>query len=290
MIIGTMKVILAQSSGFCFGVKRAVDLALHATRSDVQQPLYTDGPLIHNPQALAVLSKKGVTPLEMLPARLDGTIIVRSHGITPQRRETLEKTGATIVDATCPKVRAVQSIIQDHAHQGYIVIIVGEAHHAEVQGLLGYAGAKGIAIETEKDLPELPPDTRLCVVAQTTQNRENYLRLAEAIKKRFPRTEVFDTICNANRRRQEELLELCPIVNAIVVLGGRESGNTKRLAEIARATGTPTFFAETKDDLSLDRLKCFETIGVIGGASTPEWVIQDVVKTLEHLGADAAPA
>lgn len=284
-----MKVLLAQSSGFCFGVKRAVDLALRTSHSSSGQPVYTDGPLIHNPQALGMLSREGVIPLEVLPARLEGTIIVRSHGITPQRHLELENTGASLVDATCPRVRAVQAIIENHAHQGYVVIIVGEAHHAEVQGLLGYAGEKGMAIEIEQDMPDLPSDTRLCVVAQTTQNREKFLHLTDAIKKRFPQAVVFDTICNANRRRQEELLELCPMVDAVVVLGGKESGNTRRLAEIARTAGAPTFFAETRDDLDLDELKRFDTIGVIGGASTPEAVIQDVVKTLEAIGAHAAP-
>lgn len=282
-----MKVILAQSSGFCFGVKRALDLALEAARQEAgKRPVYTDGPLIHNPQALAVLQELGIKPVEAAMKSSHGVIIIRSHGITPQRHHDLEATGATVIDATCPRVQKVQSIVKEHADQGYTVIIVGDEHHAEVKGLLGHAGRQGISILHEEDIPDLPPETRLCVVAQTTQNRKRFLELAGIIRKRFAGTVVFDTICNANRRRQEELLKICPIVDAIVVIGGKASGNTKRLAEIARATGVPTFFAETKNDLELESLQAYSTVGVTGGASTPAWVLEDVVRTLESAGQE----
>lgn len=281
-----MNVILAQSSGFCFGVKRAMDMALETgEQAPADESVFTDGPLIHNQQALERLSERGVVPLEKLAESLDGTIIIRSHGITPERRKRLEQTGAAILDATCPRVHKVQSIIEEHAQKGYFVIIVGDAHHAEVEGLLGYAGDAGMAIQQQNDLPpDLDPDSKVCLVAQTTQNRENFLKLAEQIKQRLRHVEVFDTICNANRRRQEELIQLCPKVDAVVVVGGRHSGNTKRLYEIAQETGVPTFFAETSDDLDREKLEKYQTVGVIGGASTPSWILEDVVKELKRIG------
>ncbi len=280
-----MHVILAKSSGFCFGVKRAMDMALAIGKtSGAEKPVYTDGPLIHNLQALDLLSERGIEPLGEIKESSNGTIIIRSHGITPQRRRRLEQSGAKVIDATCPRVHKVQSIIQDYTQKGYFIIIVGDAHHAEVAGLLGYASNKGVAIQSEDDLPNLPSDTKICLVAQTTQNREGYLLLAERIKERFPWVEVFDTICDANRQRQEELVELCPHVDAVVVVGGRHSGNTRRLFDIARATGTPAFFVETAADLDLEKLGAFQTVGVIGGASTPAWVLEEIVKSLEEVG------
>jgi 4-hydroxy-3-methylbut-2-enyl diphosphate reductase len=280
-----MNVILAKSSGFCFGVKRAMDMALETgERAPRSHSVFTDGPLIHNQQALDLLHHHGVAPLEEL-AESSGsdTIIVRSHGITPERRRQLEETGARVLDATCPRVQKVQSIIKEHAEKGFFVVIVGEAHHAEVEGLLGYAGDAGTAIQRLEELPDLDPGTKVCLVAQTTQSREHFLRLAERITDRFPHAEVFDTICNANRRRQEELLQLCPRVDAVVVAGGRQSGNTKRLFEIARETDVPTFFAETSADLDRVELRKYGTVGVIGGASTPAWILEDIVAELEKM-------
>ena len=141
-----------------------------------------------------------------------------------------------------------------------------------------------MALIREEELSALPSGRKLCVVAQTTQNRETYLDLVENIRKRFPDAEVFDTVCSANRRRQEELLELCPRVDAIVVVGGKESGNTQRLVEIARTAGAPAFFAEASADLDLEALRQFQTVGVIGGASTPAWVLEEVVKALKSAG------
>ena len=280
-----MNVILAQSSGFCFGVKRAMDMALETgERAQGDESVFTDGPLIHNRQALDLLSEHGVVPLADLGKLQDSTIIVRSHGITPARRRRLERTGATILDATCPRVQKVQSIIEEYAQKEYFVIIVGDARHAEVEGLLGYAGDAGIAIQQLEDLPDLSPETKVCLVAQTTQNRERFLKLAERIKARYDHVEVFDTICNANRRRQEELIQLCPNVDAVVVVGGRHSGNTKRLFEIAKESGAPAFFAETSDDLDREQLKSYQRVGVIGGASTPSWILEDIVERLEKMG------
>jgi (E)-4-hydroxy-3-methyl-but-2-enyl pyrophosphate reductase len=278
-----MKVRVAQSSGFCFGVNRAMDLVLQEAAATKKGKVVTHGPLIHNPQALEFLRDKGVVPLTKANKQSAGTIVIRSHGISPQQLEDLQKTGAEILDATCPKVKQVQSIICRYARQGFYVVIIGDAEHAEVQGLLGFAGKNSLVIQSENQLKKIPSQQKICVVAQTTQNREKYLELKDKIEKQFPQAEIFDTICATNRKRQEELKDLCHAVDAMVIVGGKESGNTKRLVEIAELEGVPAFFGETEKDLDFEKMRCYKEIGVIGGASTPDWVLQKVVAKLTRL-------
>lgn len=282
-----MKVKIARLSGFCFGVKRAVDLALAEAQKAGHRAIFTDGPLIHNPQAVEMLRSQGVLPLKETEGDIDGTIIIRSHGISPQRRKQIEKTNAKILDATCPKVKKVQSIIDSHAKSDYCIVIIGDAGHAEVRGLLGFAGKKGLVIQNEDELIKIPSDKKVCVVAQTTQNREDFIDLTKKISARFKGVKIFDTICDANRKRQEELRSLCHRVDAIIVVGGRESGNTKRLVEIAKSSGIPTYFGESAGDFNSSILKSYKAIGIIGGASTPDWVLNDVVNKLEN--AESVP-
>jgi 4-hydroxy-3-methylbut-2-enyl diphosphate reductase len=279
-----MRVRIAKSSGFCFGVKRAFEIALREAKMTESGSVFTDGPLIHNPQALKLLRNQGIKLLEEIKRNnIKGTIIIRSHGVSPERRNELEKTGARIVDATCPKVKKVQSVIDQYARKGFYVVIIGDKSHAEVKGLLGHANEKGIAIQTECDLKKLPSPAKFCVVAQTTQSRERFTLLSEKIKKRFPGALIFDTICETNRNRQEELKNLCNLVDAVIVVGGKESANTKRLVEIAKSKGKPTFFVESEDELVLDKLKNFKEVGIIGGASTPDWVLSRILSKLEKL-------
>lgn len=257
-----------------------MDLVLQMAGGENKGAVFTDGPLIHNPQALELLRNKGVVPLTEAKGKIAGTIVIRSHGVSPKRLHELKKTGAKILDATCPKVKQVQSIISRYANQGFFVVIIGDAEHAEVQGLLGFAGEHSCVIQSEDVLKKLPSQQKICVVAQTTQNRKKYLELKKKIEKRFPQAEIFDTICEANRKRQEELKELCHEVDAIVVVGGEESGNTKRLVEIAEAENIPTFFGESEEDIDLSQLRSYPEIGVIGGASTPDWVLLKIVAKL----------
>ena len=278
-----MKVRIAKTSGFCFGVKRAFEIALREAKMTESGNVFTDGPLIHNPQALERLQNQGIKILEEIKRNIKGTIIIRSHGVSPERRKELEKTGAKIVDATCPKVKKVQSVIGQYAQKGFYVVIIGDKSHAEVRGLLGHANEKGIAIQTEYDLKKLPSSAKLCVVAQTTQNKDKFTLLSEKIKERFPEALIFDTICETNRNRQEELKDLCNLVDAIIVVGGKESANTRRLVEIAKLEGKPTFFVESENELVPDKLKDFKEVGIIGGASTPDWVLSRVVSKLEKL-------
>jgi (E)-4-hydroxy-3-methyl-but-2-enyl pyrophosphate reductase len=272
-----MGIKLAQTAGFCMGVRRAVDIVLDITRNKGAEKIYTYGPLIHNPQTIELLEQRGIIPVETIDDIDGGTIVIRAHGISLEERQRIKEKGLTIIDATCPKVAKVQAIIRKHAAQGYDVVIVGDRDHPEVTGLLGYSSGRGTVITHPGDVEGLPPMKKVCVVAQTTQNSDEYGVMVEKIKKRFADTVAFDTICDSTEMRQEEIRNLASQMDAMVVVGGKNSANTKRLAEISEETGTPTFYVETADELDRDLINGYENIGVSAGASTPNWIIDGVI-------------
>ena len=277
-----MKVKFAKTAGFCMGVRRAMEMVLaEANRGD--GPLFTFGPLIHNNQVLNLLASKGVQPVDDLDGLQTGRIVIRAHGIPPQKRQALRETGLKIIDATCPKVARVQAIIRYHTKKGYTAVIVGDEDHAEVIGLMGYSKGQGHVIQGAEGVSSLPHVEKIFVVAQTTQNEENYRQVVKALKKRYPDLLVFDTICDATRERQEEVRSLAGHVDALVVVGGYHSGNTQRLVEVSRRAGIPTFHVETEKDLNKEKLREMELIAVTAGASTPNWMIKDVGRELEGI-------
>jgi (E)-4-hydroxy-3-methyl-but-2-enyl pyrophosphate reductase len=290
------RVKIAKNAGFCMGVRRAVDMALVSTRKK-SGPIYTYGPLIHNPQVLEILEGKGVKPMQGedvnqgdRPSKDGGTLIIRAHGISPQERRKIKESGIKVLNATCPHVGKVQGIINRHAKDHYSIIIAGEKDHAEVKGLLGYAQGQGYVIHTLEELACLPPMEKVCFVAQTTQDETRFQALAEAIQKKYPGAKIFNTICDSTHRRQEEVLALAKKVEAMVVVGGKGSGNTRRLAGISEAAGIPTYHVETEKDLDLQVLSRYSVIGVTAGASTPNWLILRVVDRLHDLGGRVEPA
>lgn len=279
-----MAIKLAKSAGFCMGVRRAVDLVLDMTRNKNHATIYTYGPLIHNPQTIELLGKRGVVPIrgseeiDRLPA--GAVLVIRAHGISPQERHTLKERGFRLVDATCPKVAHVQAIIRKHAARGYTILIVGDKEHPEVDGLLGFAGQTGLVIGSPEEVDRLPALEKVCVVAQTTQNIEEYAALCDRLRKRFPEAVVFDTICDSTEKRQNEVRSLAAESDAVFIVGGRNSANTRRLAELAGLEGKPAFQIETAAELKGIDTEPFRRIGVSAGASTPNWIIDRVV---DHL-------
>ncbi len=278
-----MKVILAKTSGFCMGVKRALELVLQAINQN-QGEIYTHGPLIHNPQVLELLRERGIRVLERGQTPR-GLVVIRAHGIPPQERRELEAAGVRIIDATCPRVAKVQAIIRRWARQEHATLIVGDADHPEVRGLLGHTEGRGYVVSTPADVAGLPELERVIVVAQTTQSEAQFNALVSLIRSRFPEAKVFNTICDATASRQGEIQHLARRVEAIVVVGGRNSGNTQRLVEISRATGVPTYHVETEQELDLAEMSRYQVVGVTAGASTPHWLISNVVSTLKHAWA-----
>lgn len=264
------------------GVRRAVEMVLEVPKKH-KGPIHTFGPLIHNPQVLSLLKEKGVSILNDIPDHGSGTVLIRAHGVPPEAKANLEKAGFNIIDATCPRVIKVQSIIRKHAEKGYACIIIGDRDHPEVVGLMGYAGENGHAIDKQKDLDSLPRFDRAIIVAQTTQNVLFYEAVKDWAKRRFPHYKLFDTICDSTQKRQAEVHRLADSVDAIIVVGGHNSGNTKRLAEIARQTGKPTYHIETESELDFEAIAPARTVGITAGASTPNWMIKKIYRSLEVL-------
>ena len=279
-----MRVVLARTAGFCIGVKRALELVLKAINEN-QTKIYTYGPLIHNPQVLELLRERGITVLEPGAAVPEGLVVIRAHGIPPQERHLLESAAVRIIDATCPRVAKVQAIIRRWAVKGCATLIVGDADHPEVAGLMGHTEGRGHVIASAQDVAALPELQDLIVVAQTTQSEAQFAARVGEVQARFPQARIFNTICDATASRQAEVQDLARQAEALVVVGGRNSGNTQRLVEISRSTGIPTYHVETEQDLDLEEMSRYSTVAVTAGASTPHWLIGNVVSTLKHAWA-----
>jgi 4-hydroxy-3-methylbut-2-enyl diphosphate reductase len=272
-----MKVLRASVLGRCTGVRRAVDLALGTARREAGFPVYTIGPLIHNPQAVRELEGEGVVAIS--EAELDGrvagrAVVIRAHGVPPGLRARLEDLGARVVDATCPRVLASQRKARDFHLRGYSVVIAGDLGHGEVTGIAGYAlGAVVVGGPEEARSARLSPPVAL--IAQTTIKREEYVAIREALEERFPGLEVVDSICPCTGERLAALVELSGEVEAIVVVGGRNSANTARLLATARELGKPAWLVETAEELP-DEAFGYRVVGLTAGASTPESLIDGV--------------
>jgi (E)-4-hydroxy-3-methyl-but-2-enyl pyrophosphate reductase len=279
-----MRVIIARSAGFCMGVRRAMSKAFLTLKRESGR-IYTYGPLIHNPQVVKILSEKGVSSVTDVSGADQGTIVIRAHGISPQERRQIRTTRLKIVDATCPKVMKIHAAAKKHHKQGYLVVVVGDRDHPEVSGILGYTEGKGFVVATPDEVAGLPDAERVLVVAQTTFSQELFSAILEGIRRRYPRAqlEAVDTLCDSTKRRQDEVRELSRRVDAMVVVGGRDSGNTRRLYETAVKTGVPSFHIEDETELDPSDFDGFKTVGLTAGASTPNWVIMRVCDRLADI-------
>ena len=281
-----MKVIRARVLGFCMGVRRAVDLAnAEADRAEISGgQVCTLGPLIHNPEVLALLESRGVRSLAQPPANLEGSsVIIRAHGISPQEEESLRAGGGRVIDATCPRVKASQLKAKALVQAGCRLFLAGEALHAEIAGIVGYAEGGFCAVvenaakaESEAaKLYERDKHAKTALIGQTTISEEEYRVIGEAILHFFPALEIVQTICAAAKERREALLELLEQADAVVIAGGKESANTRRLLAIARERGKPCVLAENVAGIPAD-FRTFKTIGICAGASTPDSVIEEI--------------
>jgi (E)-4-hydroxy-3-methyl-but-2-enyl pyrophosphate reductase len=278
-----VKVKLARTAGFCTGVRRAMEITLsEANKGDGK--LFTYGPLIHNQQVLDLLRSKGVNVIEGIDVHEGGRIIIRAHGIAPKERQKIRASSFKIIDATCPRVGKVQAIIRKYHNKGYTPVIFGDARHPEVIGLVGYSDGHGIVIDSIEDVGRLPEMEKLVLVSQTTQDADAYRAIANAIRDRYPKAVIFDTICDETYKRQREARLLASEVDSMVVVGGSNSGNTRRLYEVSQSTGKPTFHVETEKELQDPWFSSTGTVGVTAGASTPNWMIKRVMERLKNMG------
>lgn len=280
-----MKILVAKTAGFCMGVRRAVDLAVD-TSAQNKGPILTLGPLIHNNQTLEMLRERGVTPLgSTSPEQANQTIIVRAHGVPPGTMESLTRQGHTIVDGTCPKVRTVHKVITKYRNEGYTIAIAGDEGHAEVIGLLGYAGDSGFLIQSVNEVDALPQTEKICLVSQTTFDKNTFDAMAARLRERYEKSKVVvkRTICSATDRRQDETRGLAAKVDTMIVVGGKNSANTLRLAKISDEVGTRTIHVETEKEITLKELGSAGTVGITAGASTPNWMIKRVIDHLQYL-------
>ena len=267
------------------GVRRAVDVVLDIAQRAKGRRIYTYGPLIHNPQTIALLQSRGITAVESVNEITDprnSFLIVRAHGIAPEERKKIKASGVKIIDATCPKVGYVQAIIKKHTALDYTVVIAGDRKHPEVDGLWGYTDGRGIVIATVEEAKDLPPMDRVCIVAQTTQNAEYYDRIVQKIKEKSPQAVVFHTICSSTEKRQGEIIKLAREMDAIFVVGGRNSANTCRLVDLAQKENKPAFHIETAEEIKNRDLALYGKIGISAGASTPNWIIDQVIDTIKE--------
>ena len=267
------------------GVRRAVEMVLDAPDQSTK-PIYTYGPLIHNPQVLNLLQSKDIRVLDEIPNRGCGTVLIRAHGVPPTAKQHLKEAEFNVIDATCPRVIKVQTIIRKHAKKDYAVIIIGDKDHPEVIGLLGYAQDNGHVVGGMEELAALPAFDNAIIVSQTTQNARLLESVINWAAENHPHYKIYNTICDSTERRQAEVQRLAEAVDAVIVVGGYNSGNTRRLAEIARQTGKPTYHIESESELaSMDThlLASARHIGITAGASTPNWIIKKVYRALETL-------
>ena len=275
-----MNVITAASAGFCRGVRNAVTRAREC--ADKKNSVHTDGPLIHNKQMMTSLAQEGVIETsapETLPP--GSTLIIRAHGIAPERRAFLQSLPLKLVDATCPDVARIQAQIRSHARRGMTTLIYGDHGHAEVIGLLGFCEGRGHVVDSVAEVEALPHfQNQICLVSQSTQFPFAYAEIAETARRRWPDAIVLDTICDATKNRQAELSKLAETCDALVVVGGHHSANTLRLVELAR-TLKPVFHIETASELQRSDFEKFHCVGLTGGASTPDFALDETRRVLE---------
>ncbi len=277
-----MEIILAKSAGFCFGVKRAVNMAFQA--ANASDSICSIGPLIHSPQMVEKLEAEGVKVVNFVTNLTDKTAIIRSHGITRGEEAQLSQQQLEIVDATCPFVKKAQHYVSLLGEEGYSVVIVGEQEHPEVQGIVSYAAGATTWVVANIDQARLIPTQRkIGLVAQTTQSFENFSDIAAVLLNKCKELRVFNTICDATAVRQEEARSIASKVDLMLVIGGRNSANTTRLASICTEIQPKTYHIETAEGIDSRWIDQITAIGITAGASTPEWIIGEVMEKLREI-------
>ena len=277
-----MKIIVADNAGFCFGVNRAMEIANTEIHKKLDN-LFSYGPLIHNPQAVDMLKNQGLIPIDDISKLKEGNVIIRSHGIPKQIEEEFKRYNVKLIDTTCPYVKAVHKRVENFRNKGYNIVIIGDPEHPEVIGINGWCNNEAYIVNTPEDVQKLSHMDSICVVSQTTNTEEKFNQLSKLIESKGNTVEIFNTICNATKNRQNSAKDVASIVDAMIVIGGYKSSNTLKLVEISKKYCKNVFHIETIKDMSLQELSKFNTIGITAGASTPDWIIKEAVEVMDNL-------
>ena len=275
-----MEVKVAKTAGFCFGVERAVEHVYEQIQKG-QPPIYTLGPIIHNEEVVKDLEKKGVKVLpdiDCLRELNEGTVIIRSHGVGKAIYDRIKQQGLCLVDATCPFVKKIHRIVQEQNQLGRRIIIIGDSSHPEVEGIQGWADERTLVVKNEKELNDLPDlrKEKLCIVSQTTFNYNKFKELVEKFSEKGYDILVLNTICNATQERQIEAGRIASQVDAMIVVGGKSSSNTRKLYEICRKECKNTYYIQTVGDFDPESVSSVRSVGITAGASTPKNIIEEV--------------
>jgi len=277
-----LEIIIAKTAGFCFGVQRAVNLAYNES---YKKNIFTYGPIIHNTQVVQSLEKRGIKEVNSINTINDGsTLIIRSHGVTPDVYSEASQHNITIIDATCPYVRKIHKIVEKHTNNRDAILIVGNKEHPEVIGIKGWANDNSVVISDVAELSDslFSANKPICIVCQTTYRKDKLKEIVNWIENRFKNVVIYDTICNATSERQEEAVEISKNVDYMVVIGDKTSSNTQKLYEVSKKYCHNTVCIETADELELNNLKYNDRIGITAGASTPDGIIEEVVLKMQH--------
>lgn len=278
-----MEIILAKSAGFCFGVRRATQMAFEAAAE--HEHICSLGPVIHSPQVVRGLAEQGVKVVTRVDDIPPGSVIIRSHGVTSEELDKIQEKKLTIVDATCPFVKKAQKYAARLSEEGYTVVIVGEVEHPEVQGIVSYAGKAVVHVVADaRQAAALPRMKKVGIVAQTTQLYENLKDIMDVCLAKSQELRVFNTICDATSVRQNEAREIARSVDLMFVIGGHASANTSRLASICKEIQPQTWHIETTGEIDPGWFDDVNKVGVTAGASTPRWLIDEVVARIAELG------
>jgi 4-hydroxy-3-methylbut-2-enyl diphosphate reductase len=278
-----MEIVLAESLGFCMGVKRAVEMAYRALEKSDGQQIVTLGPLIHNTQEIERLEKDGIHIIDESSIPENSTVVIRAHGVAPQAYQALKARGMKIMDGTCPYVHYSQRKAFELQEEGYTIVIAGDRDHPEIRGILGYINNQAYVVKTVHDVEMLPALERVGAVAQTTISPQKYRAIVEALRQKSKEVKVCETICDATEENQRAVRDLSEEVEMLYVIGGRHSANSNKLVEVAREKCRRAVLIETAGDINPEDLCGVKRVGISAGASTPDWMIQRVVEKLREI-------
>lgn len=278
-----MEIKLAENTGFCFGVKRAIRIA-HEIRKRTKEKVWTLGPIIHNPQVVDKLEKEGIVAAEDLSEIESGYVIIRSHGVHPEVLKRIRKKGLTEVDATCPLVKKAQEKAKQLVSEDYETFVIGEKEHPEVRGIVGGTDEKIRVIGTESTESNISiKKSKVGLVVQTTQSQEALQQVVENLLPKVMELKIFNTICDVTSRRQREVRKLAIKSGVMIIVGGKKSANTSRLARISRDEGCITYHIEEAKELKVNWFNDVNRVSIASGASTPDWIIRGVINKLKEI-------